>query len=40
MFWDCRTASVMHELACQIARRYRGAFHSYNVGVELGTGPY
>lgn len=39
MFWDCRTASVMHELACQIARRYRGAFRSYNV-VELGTGPY
>ena len=39
MFWNGCTASVMHELACQITRCYRGAFRSYNVGVKLGTGP-
>ena len=36
MFWGGAAAEVMNELACQIAHRYRGAFRSYNVGVELG----
>ncbi len=36
MFWDGSAADVMFELAYQIAHRYRNAFRSYNIGVELG----
>ena len=36
MFWNGSAAGAMFELACQIAHRYRGAFRSYNIGVELG----
>lgn len=36
MFWDGQAADAMYEQAYQIAKRYRGAFRSYNIGVELG----
>jgi hypothetical protein len=36
MFWGSGAAEAMHELAYQVARRYQGAFRSYNIGVELG----
>lgn len=36
MFWGSGAAEAMFDLAYQIARRYRGAFRSYNLGVELG----
>jgi hypothetical protein len=36
MFWGAGAAEAMHELACRVARRYQGAFRSYNLGVELG----
>ncbi|GAB3898933.1 hypothetical protein [Spirosoma agri] len=36
MFWGGQAAEAMYEQAYQIAHRYRGAFRSYNIGVELG----
>lgn len=35
-FWGDGAATAMHELSCQVARRYGGAFRSYNLGAELG----
>ena len=35
-FWNGEAAAAMRALADQVARRYRGAFRSYNLGVELG----
>ena len=36
MFWNGQAAAAMYNLAYTIARRYAGAFRSYNLGVELG----
>lgn len=36
MFWGPGAAAEMYEQAYQIARRYPGAFRSYNLGAELG----
>lgn len=36
MFWGTGAAEVMFELSYQVARRYQGAFRSYNLGAELG----
>ena len=36
MFWGTGAAEAMYELSYQVARRYQGAFRSYNLGVELG----
>ncbi|MGI4736673.1 MAG: hypothetical protein ACRYG7_15985 [Janthinobacterium lividum] len=36
MFWGDGAAAAMYELSYQVARRYPGAFRSYNVGAELG----
>jgi hypothetical protein len=36
MFWNQGAAEAMYELAYHIAHRYKEAFRSYNIGVELG----
>lgn len=36
MFWGEGAAETMFDLAYQVARRYPGAFRSYNLGAELG----
>lgn len=36
MFWGTGAAEAMFDLAYRVARRYAGAFRSYNLGVELG----
>lgn len=35
-FWNGEAAAALRELAGEVARRYKGAFRSYNLGVELG----
>lgn len=35
-FWGEGAAAAMRELAGEVARRYQGAFRSYNLGAELG----
>jgi hypothetical protein len=35
-FWGEGAAAAMYELSYQVARRYAGAFRSYNLGAELG----